>query len=138
VSSLPVWAELSIIAAAVLLSPVFALPPSLAMGLCLENVPAPFQTRYVVPVSRLSSMTPGFAWLSHLPNNYADNPNTVLGKVRMTLNVLLSFAQFEREVTGERIRDKVTSPRSRIFAIASQVRGGLAAGGSRIRTIGSA
>lgn len=25
---------------------------------------------------------------------------------RLTLNVLLSFAQFEREVTGERIRDK--------------------------------
>ena len=27
--------------------------------------------------------------------------------VRLTLNVLLSFAQFEREVTGERIRDKI-------------------------------
>jgi hypothetical protein len=54
-----------------------------AMGLCLENVPAPFQTRYVVPVSRQTSMAPGFAWLSHLPNNYADNPHTVLGKVRM-------------------------------------------------------
>ncbi|WP_433998970.1 hypothetical protein [Endozoicomonas sp.] len=25
---------------------------------------------------------------------------------RLTLNILLSFAQFEREVTGERIRDK--------------------------------
>ena len=54
-----------------------------AMGLCLENVPASFQTRYVVPVSRQTSMTPWFAWLSHLPNNYADNPHTVLGKVRM-------------------------------------------------------
>ena len=28
------------------------------------------------------------------------------GKLRLTLNVLLSFAQFEREVIGERIRDK--------------------------------
>jgi hypothetical protein len=28
---------------------------------------------------------------------------------RLTLNVLLSFAQFEREVTGERIRDKVAA-----------------------------
>jgi site-specific DNA recombinase len=27
----------------------------------------------------------------------------------MTLNVLLSFAQFEREVTGERIRDKIAA-----------------------------
>src|ERR1700689_3269999 len=28
---------------------------------------------------------------------------------RLTLNILLSFAQFEREVTGERIRDKVAA-----------------------------
>src|SRR5947209_3664911 len=28
---------------------------------------------------------------------------------RITLNVLLSFAQFEREVTGERIRDKIAA-----------------------------
>jgi site-specific DNA recombinase len=27
----------------------------------------------------------------------------------LTLNVLLSFAQFEREVTGERIRDKIAA-----------------------------
>jgi len=35
-------------------------------------------------------------------------PGTVLISMgRLTLNVLLSFAQFEREVTGERIRDKI-------------------------------
>ncbi len=28
---------------------------------------------------------------------------------RLTLNVLLSFAQFKREVTGERIRDKIAA-----------------------------
>ena len=33
--------------------------------------------------------------------------NTTSFMGRLTLNVLLSFAQFEREVTGERIRDKV-------------------------------
>jgi DNA invertase Pin-like site-specific DNA recombinase len=32
--------------------------------------------------------------------------NTTSSMGRLTLNVLLSFAQFEREVTGERIRDK--------------------------------
>lgn len=32
---------------------------------------------------------------------------------RLTLNVLLSFAQFEREVTGERIRDKFTASRKK-------------------------
>ncbi len=34
--------------------------------------------------------------------------NTTTSMGRLTLNVLLSFAQFEREVTGERIRDKIT------------------------------
>jgi hypothetical protein len=32
---------------------------------------------------------------------------------RLTLNVLLSFAQFEREVTGERIRDKIAASMKR-------------------------
>jgi site-specific DNA recombinase len=35
--------------------------------------------------------------------------NTTNSMGRLTLNVLLSFAQFEREVTGERIRDKVAA-----------------------------
>jgi site-specific DNA recombinase len=32
---------------------------------------------------------------------------------RLTLNVLLSFAQFEREVSGERIRDKIAASKKR-------------------------
>jgi site-specific DNA recombinase len=32
---------------------------------------------------------------------------------RLTLNVLLSFAQFEREVTAERIRDKITASKKK-------------------------
>lgn len=35
--------------------------------------------------------------------------NTTSSMGRLTLNVLLSFAQFEREVTGERIRDKLAA-----------------------------
>ena len=35
--------------------------------------------------------------------------NTTTSMGRLTLNVLLSFAQFEREVTGERIRDKIAA-----------------------------
>jgi DNA invertase Pin-like site-specific DNA recombinase len=35
--------------------------------------------------------------------------NTANSMGRLTLNVLLSFAQFEREVTGERIRDKIAA-----------------------------
>ena len=39
--------------------------------------------------------------------------NTTTSMGRLTLNVLLSFAQFEREVTGERIRDKVTASKKK-------------------------
>ena len=37
--------------------------------------------------------------------------NTTTSMGRLTLNILLSFAQFEREVTAERIRDKVRASR---------------------------
>ncbi len=36
--------------------------------------------------------------------------NTTSSMGRLTLNVLLSFAQFEREVIGERVRDKIAAP----------------------------
>jgi site-specific DNA recombinase len=39
--------------------------------------------------------------------------NTTTSMGRLTLNVLLSFAQFEREVTAERIRDKVAASRKK-------------------------
>jgi site-specific DNA recombinase len=37
--------------------------------------------------------------------------NTTTSMGRLTLNILLSFAQFEREVIGERIRDKIAASR---------------------------
>jgi site-specific DNA recombinase len=39
--------------------------------------------------------------------------NTTTSMGRLTLNVLLSFAQFERELTGERIRDKFAASRKK-------------------------
>lgn len=39
--------------------------------------------------------------------------NTTTSMGRLTLNVLLSFAQFEREVTGERIRDKIKASKQK-------------------------
>ena len=39
--------------------------------------------------------------------------NTTTSMGRLTLNMLLSFAQFEREVTGERIRDKLAASKRR-------------------------
>jgi DNA invertase Pin-like site-specific DNA recombinase len=39
--------------------------------------------------------------------------NTTTSMGRLTLNVLLSFAQFEREVAGERIRDKIAASKKK-------------------------
>ncbi|MBT3358556.1 MAG: recombinase family protein [Rhodospirillales bacterium] len=39
--------------------------------------------------------------------------NTTNSMGRLTLNILLSFAQFEREVSGERIRDKIAASRKK-------------------------
>jgi site-specific DNA recombinase len=39
--------------------------------------------------------------------------NTTTSMGRLTLNMLLSFAQFEREVTGERIRDKIAASKAK-------------------------
>jgi len=41
--------------------------------------------------------------------------NTTLSLGRLTLNILLSFAQFEREIIAERTRDKMTAARADSF-----------------------
>ena len=46
--------------------------------------------------------------------------NTTSSMGRLTLNVLLSFAQFEREVTGERIRDKVAASKAKGLRMGGQ------------------
>ena len=46
-------------------------------------------------------------WASFVSVN--QSINTATSKGRLTLNMLLSFAQFEREVTAERIRDKIAA-----------------------------
>ena len=39
--------------------------------------------------------------------------NTTTSMGGLTLNMLLSFAQFEREITGERIRDKIAASKKK-------------------------
>ena len=51
------------------------------------------------------------AGISFVSVTQAFNTTTSMG--RLTLNVLLSFAQFEREVTGERIRDKIAASKAK-------------------------
>src|ERR1700760_4254724 len=74
----------------------------------------------VYKVDRLTRSLPHFAKLVELFDQHdvsfvsvtqAFNTTTSMG--RLTLNVLLSFAQFEREVTGERIRDKIAASKKK-------------------------
>ena len=51
------------------------------------------------------------AGVSFVSITQAFNTTTSMG--RLTLNVLLSFAQFEREVTAERIRDKIAASKAK-------------------------
>jgi site-specific DNA recombinase len=41
---------------------------------------------------------------------------------RLTLNVLLSFAQFEREVIGERVRDKIAASKRKGLSVGGPIR----------------
>ena len=55
--------------------------------------------------------------------------NTTTSMGRLTLNMLLSFAQFEREVTGERIRDKIAASKRKGLWMGGRVPLGYAANG---------
>ena len=70
----------------------------------------------VYKVDRLTRSLPDFARIVDVldaqPTSFVSVTqqfNTTTSMGRLTLNVLLSFAQFEREVTGERIRDKIAA-----------------------------
>ena len=70
----------------------------------------------VYKVDRLTRSLPDFAKLVELFDAHGvsfvsvtQQFNTTTSMGRLTLNVLLSFAQFEREVTSERIRDKIAA-----------------------------
>src|SRR5712691_11456222 len=70
----------------------------------------------VYKVDRLTRSLADFAKLVELFDRHAvsfvsvtQSFNTTTSMGRLTLNVLLSFAQFEREVTSERIRDKIAA-----------------------------
>jgi site-specific DNA recombinase len=74
----------------------------------------------VYKVDRLTRSLTDFAKLVELFDQHAvsfvsvtQSFNTTTSMGRLTLNVLLSFAQFEREVTGERIRDKMAASKKK-------------------------
>lgn len=61
--------------------------------------------------------------------------NTTSSMGRLTLNVLLSFAQFEREVTGERIRDKIAASKKKGLWMGGFVPMGYAAYGRSLAVV---
>lgn len=61
--------------------------------------------------------------------------NTTTSMGRLTLNVLLSFAQFEREVTGERIRDKIAASKKKGMWMGGFVPMGYAADGRSLQIV---
>src|SRR5215472_870740 len=74
----------------------------------------------VYKVDRLTRSLPDFARLVEIFDaqgvsfvSVTQQFNTTSSMGRLTLNVLLSFAQFEREVTGERIRDKIAASKQK-------------------------
>ncbi len=74
----------------------------------------------VYKIDRLSRSLMDFAKLVDLFDRHdvtfvsvTQSFNTTTSMGRLTLNILLSFAQFEREVTGERIRDKIAASRKK-------------------------
>src|SRR3984885_4415051 len=74
----------------------------------------------VYKVDRLTRSLADFAKMVEHFNKYkvsfvsiTQHFNTTTSMGRLTLNVLLSFAQFEREVTGERIRDKIAASKKK-------------------------
>ena len=88
-----------------------------ALQSLLANVRAGKITIVVVyKVDRLTRSLADFAKLVELFDQHAvsfvsvtQSFNTTSSMGRLTLNVLLSFAQFEREVIGERVRDKISA-----------------------------
>jgi DNA invertase Pin-like site-specific DNA recombinase len=74
----------------------------------------------VYKIDRLSRSLMDFAKLVEVMDTHSvtfvsvtQSFNTTTSMGRLTLNILLSFAQFEREVIGERIRDKFAASRAR-------------------------
>src|SRR5471030_270063 len=85
-------------------------------GCWMTSAPGNFDVIVVYKVDRLTRSLADFAKLVELFDAHGvsfvsvtQQFNTTTSMGRLTLNVLLSFAQFEREVTSERIRDKIAA-----------------------------
>ena len=93
----------------------------------------------VYKVDRLTRSLADFAKLIELFDAHAvsfvsvtQSFNTTTSMGRLTLNILLSFAQFEREVIGERVRDKIAASKRKGIWVGGPVPLGYAAVDKRV------
>ena len=92
-----------------------------ALGRLLDDIRAgKVETVIVYKVDRLTRSLSDFSKIIEIFDSHkvsfvsvTQQFNTTTSMGRLTLNVLLSFAQFERELTGERIRDKVAASKKK-------------------------
>jgi DNA invertase Pin-like site-specific DNA recombinase len=92
-----------------------------ALKRLLEDVQASkVQTVVVYKVDRLTRSLADFAKIVDVLDAYnasfvsvTQQFNTTTSMGRLTLNMLLSFAQFEREIAGERFRDKIAASKKK-------------------------
>lgn len=92
-----------------------------ALMLLIDDIKAgKIQTVVVYKIDRLTRSLTDFSKLVEVFDAHdvtfvsvTQSFNTTTSMGRLTLNVLLSFAQFEREVSGERIRDKIAASKAK-------------------------
>jgi site-specific DNA recombinase len=96
----------------------------------------------VYKVDRLTRSLADFAKLVELFDEHevsfvsvTQSFNTTSSMGRLTLNVLLSFAQFEREVIGERVRDKIAASKRRGIWVGGPVPLGYRAVGKKLEIV---
>jgi site-specific DNA recombinase len=96
----------------------------------------------VYKVDRLTRSLADFAKLVELFDTHdvsfvsvTQSFNTTSSMGRLTLNVLLSFAQFEREVIGERVRDKIAASKRKGIWVGGPVPLGYRSVGKKIETV---
>jgi site-specific DNA recombinase len=96
----------------------------------------------VYKVDRLTRSLADFAKLIELFETHSvsfvsvtQSFNTKSSMGRLTLNVLLSFAQFERELIGERVRDKIAASKRKGLWVGGPVPLGYAAANKRITVV---
>ncbi len=99
-------------------------------------------TIVVYKVDRLTRSLPDFAKIVEVLDaqdvsfvSVTQQFNTTTSMGRLTLNMLLSFAQFEREVTGERIRDKIAASKKKGLWMGGNVPLGYEADGRTLKIV---